>query len=164
MPDAWKKMTGNAGNRPLAEASAVAVLPAGAPDCPDFLDDQAKAEWARIVPHLDQAGLLTQVDHAQLAMYCQAYSRWRLAEKKIQEAAEKDEKGCGLVGRSKNGFEQMSYWLVISNKAQEQLAKYLGEFGLSPVARARAKVGAAQGDLFGNDPLSGFLKAAPGAA
>lgn len=157
-------MTGNAGRRPL-DLDSGPQFQAGAPALPDFLDDAASREWARIVPELDRAGLLTTVDHAALALYCQAYSRWRLAELKLQLAATNE--GAvdhGLITRTKNGFEQLNYWLVISNKAQEQVLRYLSEFGLSPVARARVKSAAAQGDLFGNDPLGGFLRAAPSAA
>lgn len=163
MPDAWKAMAGNPGRRPL-DLESGPQFEVGAPVRPDFLDEGACAEWDRIVPELERAGLLTKVDGAQLALYCQAYSRWRKAELKLQAAERSEDCGSGMIVRTPNGFESLSYWLVISNKAQEQLHRYLAEFGLSPSARAKVRAHAAQGDLFGNDPLGGFLRAAPSAA
>ena len=161
MPAAWKAMTGNRGRRPL-DTQSEARFESGIPECPDFLDTAARAEWDRITPHLLNAGLLTVVDHAQLAMYCVTYARWRLAEQRLQKFAEQDpDGGRGLVTKTPNGFDQLGYWAVISNKCQEQLAKHLAEFGLSPVARARVRAQALQGDLFQDDPMGSFLKAAP---
>lgn len=158
MPDAWKRMAGNPGRRPIND-EASPQFERGAPDAPDFLDGAARAEWERITPELERTGMLTRVDTAALAMYCQAFARWRLAELRIQRAAEAAPDDAGLVKRSPNGFDQLSYWSVISNKAQEQLHRYLQEFGLSPSARARVRAVAVQGDLFGNDALGGFLRA-----
>lgn len=157
MPAQWQNMMGNPGRG--GDGDAGPQFEIGAPDAPDFLNGAARTEWDRIVPELERAGLLTRVDHAALAMYCQAYARWRLAEQKIQRAAEVDPEDAGLIKASKNGFEQLNYWLVISNKAQEQLTRYLAEFGLSPSSRARVRAAAAQGDLFGTDALGGFLRA-----
>jgi P27 family predicted phage terminase small subunit len=159
MPDRWKAMAGNPGRRPLGlDGPQFSV---GVPPCPDHLDETARREWERIVPELQLAGLLAAVDGAALALYCVAYSRWCLAERKIAALAALDATGMGLVTRSPNGFEQMGYWYVVSSKAQEQLFRYLAEFGLSPVARARVKGASLQGDLFGNDALGAFMRAAP---
>lgn len=160
MPPQWQQMAGRPGHRPADQAAP--SFTAGLPPCPAHLDAVARAEWERIGPELLTAGLLCTVDTAALAMYCAAWSRWVLAEQKISTLAEKDPIGAGLVQKTKNDFEQLTYWSVISNKAQEQLFKYLAEFGLSPVARARVKGMAQQGDLFGNDPLGAFMRAAPG--
>lgn len=43
------------------------------------------AEWKRIAEALNRIGLLTQVDRAALAAYCQAYGRWMEAERKLTE-------------------------------------------------------------------------------
>lgn len=159
MPDAWKQLAGNPGRRPIDTAGP--NFETGVPPCPDHLDGDARREWDRITPELLTAGLLCTVDMAALAMYCVAYSRWRLAEERIRFFATMDQAGAGLVQTTKNGFEQLSQWMIVSKMAQDQLFKYLAEFGLSPVARARVKHIAAQGDLFGNDPLAAFQRAAP---
>src|SRR5688572_18095041 len=51
------------------------------PTCPSWLPKEAKAEWRRIVPQLERLGLLTLIDRAALAAYCQSYARWEEAER-----------------------------------------------------------------------------------
>lgn len=164
MPDAWKQMAGNPGRRPIESGASSVVVDRGIPPCPDHLDERARNEWDRITPLLLTAGLLSTVDMAALAMYCVAYSRWVLAEERIKFLAVMDPARDGLTSQTTNGFEQLSHWYVISNKAQETLKSCLAEFGLSPAARARVKavMAGGQGSLFGNDdPLAAFAAAAP---
>lgn len=160
MPEAWKNMTGAAARR-SDTAPSVAFTP-GAPTCPDHLDAEARTEWHRIVPELITAGLLCTVDTAALAMYCVAYSRWIKIEERIAFQAVHELGSEGIVTSSKNGFDQLSMWYVASNQQQDRLHKMLTEFGLSPSARARVKAMAVQGDLFVNDALAAFQRAAPG--
>ncbi len=162
MPDAWKKLTGQDTARP--DAAPAVQFTAGAPPCPAHVERNrtAFAEWNRIVPELITAGLLCTVDAAALAMYCVAYSRWVKAEEQIQLQEQMGYEG--EIKKAANGFEQLSQWYIVSNKEQDRLHKMLTEFGLSPSARARVRGMAAQGDLFGNDPLEAFKRAAPKAA
>ena len=51
--------------------------------CPEHLSPAAQAEWRRLAQSLQQDGLLTQVDRAALAAYCQSYGRWVEAEQKL---------------------------------------------------------------------------------
>lgn len=156
-PAHLKLITGNPGNRPI-DLGVVVPDDMGLPDCPDHLDAVAQAEWARIVPDLAAIGVLTKIDRTALAMYCGAYSLW--VEASLELAKARIEGGGGLVKRTPNGFEALNYWLVISNKAQEQLKSYLVEFGMTPVARARVKqMAQGQGQLFGDDPMAAFLRA-----
>ena len=161
MPDQWKRLTGQAPSGP--DAPAVQFAP-GAPPCPQHVERNrdAFAEWNRIVPELITAGLLCTVDAAALAMYCVAYSRWVKAEEQIQLQEQMGYEG--EIKKAANGFEQLSQWYIVSSKEQDRLHKMLTEFGLSPSARARVRGMAAQGDLFGNDPLEAFKRAAPKAA
>src|SRR5712664_3193365 len=46
----------------------------GAPVCPPWLNKLAKAEWARIVPELAAAGVLSMVDGAALEGYCSNFA------------------------------------------------------------------------------------------
>lgn len=156
-PAHLKLITGNPGNRPI-DPGVVVPADMGLPECPDHLDAIAQAEWARITPDLHALGLLTKIDRAALAMYCAAYGRWVYAEQQL--TALRDTPGGGLIKITPNGFEALNYWLVISNKAQEQLKSALVEFGMTPVARARVKQMAQnQGQLFGDDPMAAFLRA-----
>ena len=160
MPAHLRLVTGNAGKRPI-EATDEPQFTSEPPECPAVLDDVARAEWERIVPELLNAGLITKVDMAALALYCKAYSRWQQAEYKIKLLEVDDDDGMGLVTSGANGYKMLTQWLIISNKAQEQLLKYLAEFGMSPSARARVKGMAKgnQGSLFGDDPMESVLRA-----
>ena len=51
-----------------------------APRCPSWLEDEAKKEWKRMAKVLENMGLLTEMDMAAFAGYCQAYARWKEAE------------------------------------------------------------------------------------
>ena len=52
-------------------------LPLGVPEKPDFLGKGASKEWERIVPKLMEHGMLSDVDGAVLAVYCELYSEFQ---------------------------------------------------------------------------------------
>src|SRR5262245_20901412 len=105
-PTKLKIPNGNPGKRPLNDREPIPA--AGIPDCPDHLDAEAKAEWARIVPELEFMGLLTKVDRAALAAYCQAYSRWVNAEQQVAKH--------GIIVKSpEKNFPMKSPYLTIAD-------------------------------------------------
>lgn len=81
-PTALKLLEGNPGNRPLNTAKPRST---GVPDCPDWLEDEAKAEWERMSTVLENMGMLTDMDMVAFAGYCQAYARWREAEEFLSQ-------------------------------------------------------------------------------
>jgi P27 family predicted phage terminase small subunit len=129
-PNAIKKLEGNPGKRPLNENEPVPGT--SRPRCPAHLNIPAQTEWKRIVPQLEALGLITQLDRAALAAYCQAYGRWIEAERMIAKH--------GTVIKNPNGGLSTSPFLWVANKAIEQMYKYLLEFGLTPVSRTRVSV------------------------
>jgi len=64
-PTAIKILEGNPGKRPLNlnEPKPLQI----APECPDWLLDEAKKEWKRLAPELERLGLLTILDMAAFA-------------------------------------------------------------------------------------------------
>jgi P27 family predicted phage terminase small subunit len=100
-----------------------------APTCPSHLCPPAKAEWKRLAAQLAQLRILTELDRAALAAYCQAYGRWVEAERKLCETP--------MLLKLPSGYVQQNPWLTIANKQMELMHKYLSEFGLSPVSRSR---------------------------
>ena len=52
--------------------------PAGVPDCPEFLSEPAKEEWHRIIAETNAMGLISRLDRASLAIYCEAWAAWML--------------------------------------------------------------------------------------
>lgn len=145
-PTALKLVQGNPGRRPINEAEPVPEIVA--PDCPPHLTPDAKAEWERIMPVLVRLKVVSELDTAALALYCQAYARWQEAERKIADMKEKG--GDGLLVKAPSGYPIQNPYLAIANRAMEDCHKYLQQFGLSPAARTRVTV-SLQGDLFGHD-------------
>lgn len=77
-PTALKVLEGNPGKRPLNKNEPQPEKKA--PRCPSWLEPEAKKEWKRMAKTLETIGVLTQVDKAAFAGYCQAYARWKEAE------------------------------------------------------------------------------------
>ncbi|MCG8004682.1 MAG: phage terminase small subunit P27 family [Candidatus Thiodiazotropha lotti] len=115
------------------------------PKAPAFLLPEAKKEWKRISVELEKHGLVTNLDRAALAGYCQAWARWDQAEKKLKELDE-----SGLVETTPSGYKQMGVWLQICNRAQDQVRSYMAEFGMSPSSRSRVTA-SPQMEMFPND-------------
>ena len=82
-PTAVKVLEGNPGKRQLNELEPKPEKKA--PKCPVWLDKEAKKEWRRISKQLEDLGILTEVDMAAFAGYCEAYSRWKEAEEFISK-------------------------------------------------------------------------------
>ena len=72
-PTAMKKLEGNPGKRKLNTKESVPAK--GMPACPDWLMPEAKKEWERLAKLMNQMGVLTEVDMAAFAAYCQSYAR-----------------------------------------------------------------------------------------
>ncbi|TVQ59904.1 MAG: phage terminase small subunit P27 family [Phycisphaerales bacterium] len=126
-PTAIKELRGNPGRRKPSVREPVPKR--GAPTCPAHLSPEAKREWARVVKELDRLGLVTTIDRAALAAYCQLYARWAFAEKHLQDQ--------GYVIETPNGMQMPSPYVSISSKALEQMKAYMVEFGMTPSARTR---------------------------
>ena len=76
-PTALKKLEGNPGKRKLNTKEPVPAK--GMPDCPKWLLPEAKEEWKRLCQKLSEMGVLTEIDMAAFAAYCQSYARWKEA-------------------------------------------------------------------------------------
>ena len=102
------------------------------PACPPHLQGEARKEWRRLGHKLLDCGLMTEIDGAALALYCGAWSRWVEAETNLLK--------YGAVIKAPSGFPIQSPYLAIANKAMEQMAKMLTEFGMSPSSRTRVTI------------------------
>jgi P27 family predicted phage terminase small subunit len=74
-------------------------------------------------------GVLTLVDRAALAAYCQAYGRWVEAEEKLKETP--------VLLKTPSGYVQQSPWLSVANKQLELMGRYMAELGMTPASRSR---------------------------
>ncbi len=150
-PTKLKLITGNPGKRPLNEREPQPKP--GIPECPGHLDEEARAEWVRIVPELCGMGVLARTDRAALAAYCQTWSRWVKAELLIQEH--------GMIVQVYDRERQPSTTKIspavnISNKMLSQMLSFITEFGLTPASRSRIVVGGHDG--LGGDEAEKYFK------
>lgn len=126
-PTVIRRSTGNRGKRGYNHAEP--VPPPGCPDCPDHLSPLAREEWHRLAVTLHAMGVLTIVDRAALAAYCQAWGRWVEAEDKLRVTPP--------MLKTPSGYVQQSPWMSVANKQMELMGKYMAELGLTPAARSR---------------------------
>ena len=126
-PTALKMLEGNPGGRPINEAEPKPQKKA--PRCPTWLEDEAKREWKRMAKVLEQLGLLTEMDMAAFAGYCQAYARWKEAEEFLTQH--------GSMVRTPNGYLQQVPQVSIAQTNMKIMLKFCEQFGLTPSARSR---------------------------
>lgn len=153
-PSHMKVVTGNPGRRPLNENEPKPEIKI--PTCPGHLTSSARTEWRRISRELESLELLSQIDRAALAAYCQAYGRWVEAEnglKRLEAQARQDFKAAkergdetailksGMTQKTGNGIEIQHPLIGIANSALDLMRKFLVEFGMTPSARSRISVG-----------------------
>ncbi len=127
----------------------------GRPTCPSFLSGSARYEWRRIVPELEILGLLSQIDRAALAGYCQSYGRWADAEKELNKLSAMGEKKSRLLYRVSNGNLVINPLISVANKAMESMKGFLVEFGMTPSSRTRLNTSSGDDD---RDPMEQALK------
>lgn len=139
-PSAVRILEGNRGHRPLNDHEPQPrALP---PDCPEWLNEFARAEWARVGAEMCEVpGWLTVVDRAVLAAYCQSYGRWQLAEMAIDKNGSVYE----AVFVDSSGQEHLTPKprpeVKIAKDEKMAMKAFAVELGLSPTARGKLSVG-----------------------
>jgi len=103
------------------------------PAVPPHLSDEAKVEWGRISQELFQLGLLSRIDRAALAAYCESWSDWLDASRMCSTKDGKDRK----VILTTNGNPMENPYYTIKKRSMELMHKFLTEFGMTPAARSR---------------------------
>ncbi len=131
-PPALKILEGNPGKRRIE--TDIPQPDDRIPTCPHWLEEAAKVEWMRVAPELNRLGLLTRVDRAALAAYCQSYARWQAAETILSSEGITCEynrtrtvKPTATCGRK----------CLCAKQYLQFLRAFCSEFGLTPSSRAR---------------------------
>jgi P27 family predicted phage terminase small subunit len=140
-PTYLKLLRGNPGKRRLNQNEPQPRIPAKAPPPPVFLSDIAKKEWRRVSGELFNLRLLTAIDVAALAVYCESFARWRTATEVLAAMAARDDQTHGLLIKTKAGDAAVNPLIWIANSAARDMVRYAGEFGMSPAARSRINGG-----------------------
>jgi P27 family predicted phage terminase small subunit len=98
---------------------------------PAFLDAVGLEAWKRLAPKLEAMGVGTSADADALAVYCSAFSRYRmcLAEIEIE----------GLTTSSQMGDKPNTH-LVIIEKCEKTMLTLMRQFGMTPASRSGLSV------------------------
>lgn len=167
-PNVLKLIQGNPGKRPLDLGGEV-MPEIAVPDCPRHLNKEARKEWKRITVELQSLGLISRLDRAALALYCQAWGQMVLLEESLNADVslnlEKGEEiGAAVTNAmsftTNKGYQGQSVKVQLINNLREQVNRYLAAFGLSPSSRGRVKASSNTGQqpLPGMDEPQGWGK------
>jgi P27 family predicted phage terminase small subunit len=115
----------------------------GRPECPGYLDDDAKEEWSRIASELEAIALLTLDSRALLTLYCNAFSRWMRARGETLD----------VVGSTDLGSLKANPAVAVEKDAEAMMLRILAELGLTPASRHRVRAS----DPGRKDELGEFL-------
>jgi P27 family predicted phage terminase small subunit len=130
-PTALKILHGDYDKNPQRRNRSEPVVESAIPDCPDWIDGDARDEWLRVVVELGSMKVITLPDRAAIEAYCQIYGTWREALRRVAEE--------GLILASKDGLYENPASKIASRCASD-LHKYLCQFGLTPASRTRVNV------------------------
>jgi P27 family predicted phage terminase small subunit len=125
-PTALRLIAGNPGKRSMPKDEPTAP-PASSVEPPAWLSIEARREWRRSAKVLAAAGLLTRLDLATFAAYCDAVGDWRRADRLLRDRA--------LVETTPAGASVQSTLLGIKRRARLDAIKFGSLLGMSPVSR-----------------------------
>lgn len=116
-----------------------------APEAPEWLSPEAKAEWDRVIPELMRLELVKAEDRAALAAYCETWATFKDAVETVQRE--------GLTIEAKQGTLAHPAVAIARNTGKE-LRAWANQFGLTPSAENALAVKEAGGDEEAN-PFAG---------
>jgi P27 family predicted phage terminase small subunit len=140
IPSHLKLLRGNPGHQKLNRREPQPARGKQCPPPPEFLDDDAKAEWRRVGPHLWRLGLLTPIDASLFAVYCAYCAQWRQALAAIAADAAADPDTHGLVVPTKEGAPRVNPMIKIAGTMAAEMVRVAAQFGMTPASRARIAV------------------------
>lgn len=120
--------------RPDRDGEPGEVVDLGTPEpgttpAPDWLDKESRGEWARVVPLLERARVLSAADYSQLASYCAAHGQAVKAQRRLNRE--------GLTVRRGNGSIAANPLITVAKESRSQALRIAIEYGLTPAARTR---------------------------
>jgi P27 family predicted phage terminase small subunit len=99
---------------------------------PRSLKGEARSEWNRVVPELEEIGVLASVDRALLIRYCTAWADWVELEGLLQKSGK-------LIRGQKGNLVRNPIWLL-RRDAEETVTDLGRQLGLTPLARLRSGI------------------------
>lgn len=150
-PTRLKVIEGNPGRRPLNANEPKPEI--ALPDPPISLKGLAREEWDAMAQELYKLKLLSKIDRAALAAYCQAWAIFNSAVETLNDMAARDELSHGVMIKTKSGNVIQNPVVGTINKAARDMVRFASEFGMTPSARARIAVA----DSLSENPLAKLL-------
>lgn len=151
IPTSLKVLAGNPGKRPLPTNEP--EYDCLEPTTPEELNDPrwatAKAEWERVVPELERAGVLKRVDRAAIVFYCVLYQMAFEAMMGIRDH--------GTFTRTPAGYLMLNPHFKVLNNTFDKIKSLWSEFGLTPSSRTRIAADLPAEDY---DPVEEFRRRA----
>ena len=123
--------TGYARRRNKRHTSGTSVEVAK-PPMPRDLPAEAKAEWRRVVPVLEDIGILASIDRGVLIRYCTAWGDWVELTRLLERSGK-------LIKGQKGNLVRNPLWLM-KRDAENAIGDLARQLGLTPTARLRAGV------------------------
>jgi len=102
---------------------------------PKWMSGEGRLVWDEEFPKLIRSGMITEIDVAAFAKYCQAFGRYLNAESMVAKQGE-------VLLAPSTGFPIQNPYLAVANKAFEQMQKLETEFGMTPSSRSRVSMSA----------------------
>lgn len=93
------------------------------PEAPEWLSDEAAAEWDRVMPELSRLDIVKESDRAALAAYCEAWATFVEATARVQRE--------GLTIEAKQGVLAHPA-VAIARNAGREMRSWAAHFGLTP--------------------------------
>lgn len=131
-PTADKRRRGNPGKRKLPESEP--QFETAIPDPPSYLTDAALVEWTRVTEELAAKNVITRVDMAVVAIYCQAQADLDELEKESR----KPEYKRYLKTKGKDYVYKHPIFADVKD-LREQVRKYAAELGITPSSRTKVR-------------------------
>jgi P27 family predicted phage terminase small subunit len=97
------------------------------PDCPEWLSQDARAEWERLEPVIVERGLLGRVDRSAFAIYCQLVGIWKLTSE-VMNSQELITAGC-------EGQPKLNPLARYQAEVMDRIRQFSEQFGFTPASR-----------------------------
>lgn len=146
-PAVLRLLEGNAGKRPL-DLSAGVNPTIAIPSPPKDLRPEAKKVWRRLAPHLENYGLISELDVETFGIYCQAVGDLHYMDRAfnakvnllVDGGCEYADAVCqAATTTTPSGYEQQSVRYNLIKAARSEVNRYAQHFGLSPALRGRVQ-------------------------
>ena len=126
-PTAIRILEGNPSRRPLPTNEP--KPPPAIPKPPVHLSTEARREWRRVTIELDRLSMITHVDRALLAVYCESWATWQELRLWLREHKR--------TYKTPTGEWKTRPEANLLYRAERQIISMANHFGLSPAARSR---------------------------